>query len=134
MGRFLHEAVTVDPATWIVYETEDNGETSGFYRFIPNTPGVLVDGGRLQMLVIEGLPNYDTRIGQTPGVALPVTWVDIANPNPAGTSSTAVFNQGFALGAARFRRLEAVGSATAPSTSTPPIRFGNSGPMVMEAR
>jgi hypothetical protein len=32
--------------------------------------------------------------------------VDIANPNPAGTSSTAVFNQGLALGGARFARLE----------------------------
>jgi secreted PhoX family phosphatase len=106
MGRFSHEAVTVDPATWIVYETEDNGETSGFYRFIPNTPGVLVHGGRLQMLAVEGAPNYDTRTGQSVGVALPVTWVDIANPNPAGTSSTAVFNQGFALGGTRFRRLE----------------------------
>jgi len=106
MGRFAHEAVTVDPETWIVYETEDNGETSGFYRFLPNTPGVLVNGGRLQMLAIEGTFNYDTRTGQNVGVAMPVTWVDIAIPNPAGTSSTAVFNQGFALGAARFRRLE----------------------------
>jgi hypothetical protein len=106
MGRFAHEAVTVDPETWIVYETEDNGETSGFYRFLPNTPGVLVNGGRLQMLAVEGTFNYDTRTGQSVGTALPITWVDIANPNPAGTSSTAVFNQGFALGAARFRRLE----------------------------
>ena len=37
MGRFSHEAVAVDPATGIVYETEDNGNNSGFYRFIPNT-------------------------------------------------------------------------------------------------
>jgi len=50
MGRFSHEAVAVDFNTWIVYETEDNGSTSGFYRFIPNTPGVLVNGGRLEML------------------------------------------------------------------------------------
>jgi uncharacterized protein len=106
MGRFAHEAVTVDPETWFVYETEDNGETSGFYRFLPHTPGVLVNGGRLQMLAIEGTFNYDTRTAQSVGTALPITWVDIANPNPAGTSSTAVFNQGFALGAARFRRLE----------------------------
>ena len=25
MGRFSHEAIAVDPNTWIVYETEDNG-------------------------------------------------------------------------------------------------------------
>jgi hypothetical protein len=106
MGRFSHEAVAVDPNTWIVYETEDNGSTSGFYRFIAKTPGVLKEGGTLEMLAIAGSPNYDTRTGQIQGVALPVTWVPIANPNPAGTSSTAVYNQGSALGAARFARLE----------------------------
>ena len=106
MGRFSHEAVAVDPDTWIVYETEDNGSTSGFYRFLPTTPGVLANGGTLEMLAIDGQPKYDTRTGQTAGVALPVTWVPIANPNPAGTSSTAVYNQGNALGAARFARLE----------------------------
>jgi secreted PhoX family phosphatase len=106
MGRFAHEAMAVDPATWIVYETEDNGSTSGFYRFLANTPGVLVNGGRLQMLAIADSFNFDTRTGQTVGVPMPVRWVNIANPNPAGTSSTAVYNQGFALGGARFARLE----------------------------
>jgi hypothetical protein len=109
MGRFSHEAIAVDPDTWIVYETEDNGSgggTSGFYRFLAKTPGVLVDGGRLQMLAIDGVFQYDARNNQTVGVALPCTWVDIADPNPPGTSSTAVFNQGRALGGVRFRRLE----------------------------
>jgi len=106
MGRFSHEAVAVDPATWIVYETEDNGSNSGFYRFLANTPGVLVDGGTLEMLAVDGSFNYDTRTGQTVGVQLPVKWVPIANPNPPGTSSTAVYNQGRALGGARFGRLE----------------------------
>ena len=109
MGRFSHEALAVDPDTWILYETEDNsssGGSSGFYHFIPNTPGVLTDGGRLQMLAIDGLFQYDARMNQTVGVALPATWVDIADPNPPGTSSTAVFSQGRALGGARFRRLE----------------------------
>jgi secreted PhoX family phosphatase len=106
MGRFSHEALAVDPRTGIVYETEDNGNSSGFYRFLPNTPGVLHHGGRLQMLAIEGEPNADTRSHQAVGVARAVMWVDIADPNPPGTSSTAVFNQGFALGGARFARLE----------------------------
>jgi secreted PhoX family phosphatase len=106
MGRFSHEALAVDPNTWIVYQTEDNGGNSGFYRFLPDTPGVLGDGGQLQMLAIDGRFQYDARTGQAVGVALPVTWVDIANPNPAGTSSTAVFNQGRALGGVRFARLE----------------------------
>src|SRR5687768_3357499 len=88
MGRFAHEAVAVDSGTGIVYETEDNGSTSGFYRFLPNTRGVLADGGTLEMLAIEGQFNYDTRIGQTAGTSLPVRWVPIANPNPPGTSAT----------------------------------------------
>ncbi len=106
MGRFAHEALAVDPRTSIVYETEDNSGNSGFYRFLPNTPGVLVNGGQLQMLAIEDRFQYDARTGQTVGVSLDVTWVDIDNPNPAGTSSTAVFNQGRALGGVRFARLE----------------------------
>jgi secreted PhoX family phosphatase len=106
MGRFAHEAIAVDPDTSIVYETEDNGNNSGFYRFLPVTPGVLVNGGVLQMLAVVGTPAYDTRFNQSVGVALEVTWVPIANPNPPGTSSTAVFSQGLALGGARFARLE----------------------------
>ena len=38
MGRFSHEAVAVDPATGYVYETEDSGSNSGFYRFRPTRP------------------------------------------------------------------------------------------------
>jgi hypothetical protein len=106
MGRFSHEAVAVDPSTGIVYETEDNGSTSGFYRFIPNRYGDLERGGKLEMLKIADVDNYDTGTGQTVGVPLPVEWVPIADPDPPGTSSTAVFNQGFDLGAASFRRLE----------------------------
>jgi secreted PhoX family phosphatase len=107
MGRFSHEALAVDPETGIVYETEDNGaNTSGFYRFLPNTPGVLANGGRLQMLAVDGSRNYNTRLNQTVGMALPVEWVNISRPDPAGTESTDVFSQGFKRGGASFARLE----------------------------
>ncbi len=107
MGRFIHEAVAVDPATGVVYETEDR-LIAGFYRFIPGTPGTLAGGGRLQMLAVEGKPNYDTADGQRVGAALPAVWVDIDDPDPrgAGGDSAAVFEQGFTKGAARFARLE----------------------------
>jgi secreted PhoX family phosphatase len=128
MGRFAHEAVAVDPKTGVVYETEDNGSNSGFYRFLPNHYGNLKAGGRLQMLAIDGRPNYDTRTGQTVGRKLPVAWVDIGDPDPAGTSSTAVFNQGFAQGGARFARLEGCwenrGSIFFVSTSGGPAGLG----------
>ena len=101
MGRFVHEAVAVDPATGIVYETEDeSGGRAGFYRFIPDTPEVLADGGRLQMLAVTDQPGYGTGEGQTQGAVWPVHWVDIADPEEA------VFDQGLALGGARFERLE----------------------------
>ena len=107
MGRFVHEAVAIDPATGIVYQTEDRGQ-AGFYRFIPNQPGNLAAGGRLEMLAISEQPNYDTSAGQTVGVPLPVRWMEIADPDPATAESNtnAVFDQGFTQGGARFSRLE----------------------------
>ncbi len=107
MGRFVHEAVAVDPASGIVYLTEDR-PTAGFYRFVPRTPGSLRLGGRLQMLAVDGRPGYDTRDNQPTGAALPATWVDIADPDPhdAGWNPLSVFHQGLRLGGATFGRLE----------------------------
>ncbi|HVF28271.1 MAG TPA: alkaline phosphatase PhoX [Pyrinomonadaceae bacterium] len=107
MGRFVHEAVAVDPRTQVVYETEDR-QTAGFYRYVPVKPGDLLAGGRLQMLAVKDRPNYDTRSGQKAGATLPVSWVDIANPDPAEaeTDALAVYRQGVARGAATFARLE----------------------------
>jgi uncharacterized protein len=107
MGRFVHEAVAVDPASGIVYLTEDR-PTAGFYRFLPNTPGVLRAGGQLQMLAVAGRPRYDTRAQQAVGVAFTATWVDIDDPDPpdAGWNPLSVFHQGSRLGGAIFGRLE----------------------------
>jgi secreted PhoX family phosphatase len=107
MGRFTHEAVAVDPQTGIVYLTEDAGP-AGLYRFMPATPGDLAAGGQLQMLAITGQSGYDTRTGQEPLEPLPVSWVNIADPNPstAETDPAAVRAQGAALGGAAFGRLE----------------------------
>ncbi len=107
MGRFVHEAIAIDPRTGIVYLTEDRG-TSGFYRFIPNTPGYLLNGGLLQMLAVRRQEGYDTRQGQRMGQSLQVVWVTIDDPDPAAaeTDALAVFKQGFAKGGATFSRLE----------------------------
>ena len=107
MGRFVHEAAAVDPKTGYVYMTEDRG-TAGLYRFIPNIPGDLSSGGRVQMLKIKARPNYNTTSGQRVDKPLPVEWVDIENPDPAAaeTDPLAVFKQGQAEGAAIFSRLE----------------------------
>ena len=58
MGRFNHEAACVDPASGIVYLTEDR-EDGLLYRFIPAVRGALAQGGRLEALVLEGIA--DTR-------------------------------------------------------------------------
>ena len=39
-------------------------------------------GGRLQILGIKGSPQYDAREGQRRGRPLPVTWIDIPDPDP----------------------------------------------------
>lgn len=106
MGRFVHEAIAVDPRTGIVYETEDRG-TAGFYRFIPGRNGDLMSG-RLQMLAVKDRPNYNTTSGQRVGKPLPVEWVDIEEPDPAEaeTNPLAVFQQGSGEGGALFSRLE----------------------------
>lgn len=103
----MHEAVAVDPAAGVVYQTEDR-PASGFYRFIPHEPGRLVEGGELQMLAVAGAEDYDARIGQRVGARFPVRWVPIRDPDPTGaaTDPLAVPQQGWALGAATFGRLE----------------------------
>jgi secreted PhoX family phosphatase len=78
MGRFNHEAAAVDPATGIVYMTEDRDD-GVLYRFLPRVPGKLAEGGRLQAMVVEGLA--DTRNWTAPampvGKAFAVRWVDL---------------------------------------------------------
>jgi secreted PhoX family phosphatase len=107
MGRFTHETVAVDKRTGVVYETEDYNP-SGLYRFIPNRNKRLAQGGTLQMLAIEGKPEYDTRTGQKQGAVLPAIWVTIYNPDPAeaDVDPSAVHKQGQAKGGAMFNRLE----------------------------
>jgi secreted PhoX family phosphatase len=111
MGRFVHEAIAIDPHTGYVYETEDNGNTSGFYRFLPNDRDALSAGGTLQMLAVKARPQFETYHGVSDRVGnpMPVEWVTIPDPDPVITSSagrTAVFSQGFQRGAAAFARLE----------------------------
>jgi uncharacterized protein len=107
LGRFSHEAVAVDPVSWVVYETED-ANPCALYRFVPYQPGQLSEGGRLQMLAVKDRPGYDTRYDQQVGRPLLVEWVDIPDPDPADAEKNglSVFQQGYARGGAIFSRLE----------------------------
>jgi len=131
MGRFSHEAATVDDRTGIVYQTEDagSGRGSGFYRFLPRNPADLSRGGVLQILGIQNRPSVDLREGQQQGVPLPVRWFTIREPNPSQDAPNAVFEEGFARGAAKFNRLEGcwdgAGSIFFASTSGGDVKNGD---------
>jgi secreted PhoX family phosphatase len=103
MGRFSHEAVMVDPATGVIYETEDAGESSGFYKFVPNVVNDPKRGGRLYMLRVRRRPNTDLGVGYPIGMQWDVDWVRIDDP---AAKSMSTFQQGRLRGAARMQRLE----------------------------
>ncbi|WP_439487963.1 alkaline phosphatase PhoX [Algoriphagus sp.] len=106
MGRFNHEAVAVDPDSGLVYLTEDRGDGL-IYRFIPNEPGNLRAGGKLQALSIKGQKGFDTRNWEAQtiktGKPLEVDWIDLENADPEEDDLRL---RGFAQGAARFARGE----------------------------
>jgi uncharacterized protein len=104
LGRFNHEAAAVDPRTGWVYLTEDR-EDGLLYRFQPRTPGRLVEGGRLQALAIDGLPDSRNRPAPVlaPGSTRPVRWIDLDGvDSPADDLRL----RGAARGATRFARGE----------------------------
>lgn len=83
LGRMKHEAVAIDPATSVAYETEDHNEGL-VYRFLPDdtsqTYGSLGQGGTLQAMKVAGL----LRLGEvsTTGTTLDVSWVGVPGGNP----------------------------------------------------
>ncbi|MEO7270368.1 MAG: alkaline phosphatase PhoX [Vicinamibacterales bacterium] len=103
MGRFSHEAVMVDPATGDVYETEDSGTTSGFYRFVAHVPGQLAAGGDLSMLKVKHTTQLHLGSAAVVGTIWDVEWVRVVDPLATRQSTYA---QGRALGATGFNRLE----------------------------
>ena len=106
MGRFNHEAIAVDPATGIVYLTEDDNE-SLIYRFIPSVPGKLAEGGTLQAMVVVDAPSLDTRNwteqSVLAGEPLHVSWIDMEEVD---SPEDDLRHRGHAAGAARFARGE----------------------------
>jgi secreted PhoX family phosphatase len=115
MGRFVHEAAIVDPRTGIAYLTEDRPD-SLFYRFLPDVPGKLARGGRLQALGLAAGRERDLRNWPADGSRFPgqgqvlpvggsvdVTWIDMDGvDSPEGDLK----DRGFAKGALRFARGE----------------------------
>ncbi len=108
MGQFFHEAVVIDPATGFAYQTEDTGPNAGFYRFIPDVPGQLARGGRLQMMKVVDHPEMKDSL--VLGQEMDVQWVDIPEPTaglvPEYPNGDGVVSQGLAAGGSAFVALE----------------------------
>jgi secreted PhoX family phosphatase len=108
MGRFSHEAVAVDLKSGYIYETEDAGSSSGFYRFVPKRKKELTAGGDLHMLKVVDVDQANLGASYANGTTFPVEWVPIETPDSLASDmpSNFVWSQGRAQGAATFARLE----------------------------
>ncbi len=96
LGRFAHEAVSIDPTTGAVYLTEDAEEPNGLlYRATPTTPlggyGSLRDGAVLEALVasLNGAFVADLSEITEVGTKIDTAWTGIPDP-VAEESSTRV--------------------------------------------
>ena len=106
MGRFNHEAACVDPATGIVYLTEDRPDGL-LYRFLPTVRGDLARGGTLQALVIDGIADTSNHHGALMTVGQPYagTWITLDNVEAPEDD---LRNRGAAMGAGTFARGEGI--------------------------
>ena len=108
MGRFKHEAIAVHPGSGVVYQTEDLNDGL-LYRFIPNIPSQLNQGGRLEALSIRGNPSLDIRNfnGKNieKGEVLEVDWIEL---DDVESPDDDLRHRGFDDGAARFAHGEGI--------------------------
>ena len=107
MGRFNHEAVAVDPTSGIVYMTEDR-QDGALWRYLPDDPDRLLEGGLLQALAIEehdrcDLRNWGDGRHVTPGSRLQTRWITMDEVHAPDDS---LRYRAFERGAARFARGE----------------------------
>ncbi len=130
MGRFAHEAAAVDPATGIVYMTEDD-RSALFYRFIPDVKGDLAKGGKLQALAIRGWKSAVTNNwpqdwgGGGPGRVKPgqefeTDWIDL---DDVESPEADLAERGHAAGAAYFCRGEGMDYGIRPGSNIGEIFF-----------
>ena len=130
MGRFAHEAAAVDPATGIVYLTEDD-RSALFYRFIPEVPDDLAKGGKLQALAISGWKSAVTnnwpqdwggggpgRVKQ--GQEFEIYWIDL---DDVESPDADLAERGHAAGAAYFCRGEGMDYGIRPGSNIGEIFF-----------
>lgn len=96
MGRFVHEAVAIDPATGAVYQTEDNRNLSALYRYLPGDKsarigslhrGGLLQAARVKAIARQAVPaslsatNDLSLLNPEIGDEYLLEWVDISAPD-----------------------------------------------------
>ena len=107
LGRYAHEAVAVDPASNVIYLTEDATEPNGLlYRWLPPAgfaPGKWAlqevrrsageTAGTLQAMRCRqnGQHVPDLSAATVPGTAFEVEWIDVPDPLAATTSTRKQF-------------------------------------------
>jgi secreted PhoX family phosphatase len=108
MGRFSHEALAVDPLSGFIYQTEDAGNSSGLYRYVPNKKHKPAEGGELSMLKVQRQSLANLGAGFPNGATFDVEWVSIDTPDNQSPTMPGnfVWAQGRAKNAATFARLE----------------------------
>lgn len=100
LGRFAHESVSIDPETFVVYQTEDAGNPNGLlYRWTPPADalplragvlkGLAADAGTLEALkasTLSGAHVPDLSVAVEPGTTYACNWVDV--PDRDATTSS----------------------------------------------
>lgn len=104
-GRFLHEAVAIDPENHAAYLTEDRGDGC-LYRFVPSKKDEPFGAGQLQALGIVGSPRLELGRGVARDKSLPIYWIDV--PAEAGERDDALRYEAQKRGAAVVRRAEGI--------------------------
>jgi secreted PhoX family phosphatase len=104
-GRFLHEAVAIDPETHTAYLTEDRGDGC-FYRFVPKSRDNPFGEGRLEALTILNAPRFDLGGDLPPNKSFEVRWVEV--PPEAGEREDGLRYAAQERGAAVVRRGEGI--------------------------
>lgn len=84
LGRFVHEAVSVDTERRQLYLTEDQPD-GRLYRFTP-TAWPSLEAGRLEAAVLDAEPGVGRRVG--------VRWVQVSPDAPARGQGTYAFRGG----------------------------------------
>jgi uncharacterized protein len=104
LGRFNHEAACVDPASGMVYLTEDRSDGL-LYRFIPKTKGKLAEGGKLQALALADPAKGAPGGAPGPGEWAKIRWIDLYDVE---SPKDDLRQRGAAAGAFTFKRGEGI--------------------------